>query len=620
MAASRLRLYAPFLALALVQALIITVAPSTGTGPGQEVAFAEGDAGFEAGDAAATVPGDGGAGGTGDGEPLSFDEVAVGEEGAADDTGTFPEDPGAPVGDGAGGAPQTAEGAGGEEAAGSGPDAGDGGGEPTAGGDGATAQAAAAAPDGGGDRSHCTDDGRQHGVVVHAPPCQPTWPAGADNGGATYRGVTGDEVRIVFFREQKNQHVERLLNQEGLARTVAEEEAFLRASEEFLNKHYETYGRKVKLILHLAEECPETPPDIPACRREAQRIVEQHQPFMVLWPVPLYPDVFDVFARNQVIAIGGWHHDARYFNDRRPYRYDVFMDGTRTAEMTGEYYCKKLANGSASHAGRVIHASIGTRDTPRKLGIITPEGDAYTGPAQRLIQIVSGCDAQPPVLVRYQSDIERAQSQAAANIQALIDAGATTVVCLCDPIAPIFRTLAMTQQRYYPEHLLAGSGLLDYDKLGRLYEPSQWAHAFGPSHLGAAIPHRDTDASKVWRDVGRSGDPCLACNLPWSYYQLAGAMIQNAGPNLTPQTVERGTFAAGARGSWQETGGRADVVMASYGPGDHTGVANAREVYWSPSARSGLDNRAGAYVAVDRGRRYEHGQWPTAFAVPAAPQ
>ena len=43
-------------------------------------------------------------------------------------------------------------------------------------------------------------------------------------------GVTDDTVRVVFFREQKNEHVASLLRLEGLARTNAEEEAFLDAA------------------------------------------------------------------------------------------------------------------------------------------------------------------------------------------------------------------------------------------------------------------------------------------------------------------------------------------------------------------------------------------------------
>lgn len=633
MGGSRLRLYAPFLALAVVQALIITVAPSTSRS-GPDVAFDPGGpaateagepdhqeewelvledeepdgAAFESVDDVEDRAAGEGAGGTaatpaGGGSPGIADDGPGGDDGSSEDDGSSQDDGSVGGGGQEGDAPAPAD-----------PSADDPGGSATAarggGTDGPT-----------GDASHCTANGRQHGVTYHAPPCQPTWPDGADNGGATYRGVTEDTVRIVLFREIKNEHVATLLNQEGLARTMAQEEAFLDAAEEFLNEHYEFYGREVDLILHAAQRCPETPPDIPACRWEAQHIVDTYEPFMVLWPVPLYADVFDVFVRNQVIAVGGWHFDARYFNERRPFRYDLFMDGTRSAELLGEYYCKKLANQNASNSGRMIHPTIGARDqVPRRLGIITPEGDAFTGPAQRLAQIVADCDEEAPVIQRYPSDIEQAQRNANANIEAMIEGKVTTVVCVCDPIAPINRTIAASRQNYYPEHLLPGSGLLDYDKLGRLYEPSQWTHAFGPGHLQVYPPFSETDATRMWRATGRSGEPCQGCNLPGSYYLLAGSMVQNAGPNLNPQTVERGMVQAGASGGWEQTGGRADIVMLRFGRNDYTGIADAREVYWDSSARSTLDGRPGAYVALDRGRRFTHGELTSQFNVPVKPQ
>lgn len=559
-----LRLYGPFIALALVQALFIAVAPSTP--PGQDVAFEAGD------DAAEQPSGTDGQGGA--------EAGAEGGEGAVDGTtGRAQGDTGSvTVGQSGGGV---------------------------------------AAPGGpgtpGGDTSHCRN-GRQHGFYYQAPPCVPKW-SGGDNGGATASGVTGDTIKVFFYREAKNEVVAALLQQEGLHRSDQEEEAFAEAMERFLNAHYEFYGRKLDIQVYHGD-CPETPPDVPLCKAEAREIAKQ-KPFMVVWPVPLYPDVFDEFYKLGIVTIGGWHFDERYFTQRRPYRYDVFMDGTRTADMAAEYYCKKMARRNAGHSGRVIHPSIGARaQVPRRMGIISPENPAFLEAAKRLQQIVTGCDAQPPVLVTYESNIERSQTQSSANISALIDGQVTTVVCMCDPIAPIFRTSTATRQGYFPEHLLAGSGLLDYDKLGRLYEPSQWSHAFGPSHLQMSPPFEQTEASIVWREAGNPGLPCLACNLPWAYYNLAAALIQGAGPDLSPATLAAAADRFPPTGGWDQTGGRPEVVLSDMGPGDYTAVSDAKEVYWSATAPSNIDRRAGAYVPLRGGRRYRGGEWDNSFEIP----
>jgi hypothetical protein len=574
-----LRLYAPFIALALVQAAFIAVAPSRG--PAQDVALGSGE---HLGPDQPGQPGQPASGAGLDGETaVSTPGEAVGEAGES----AQPLDGGAAAG-GSGGIS----------------------GQERPGGAGNANRPVTAT----GDTSHCTRNGRQHGFFYNAPPCVPKW-SGGDNGGATARGVTGDSVTVFFYREKKNEAVAAILTQEGLARSKQQEDEFAQAAEEFLNKHYEFHGRKVDVQVYYGN-CPETPPDVPVCKAEAREIAKKN-PFLVLWPVPLYPDVFDEFYKLGVPIIGGWHFDERYFTQRRPYRYDVFMDGAQTAEIAAEYYCKKMANKKATHTGRVIHPSIGARDqVDRRVGIISPELPAFLDSAKRLQQRVAACDGQEPVLVTYASDIERAQSQANANISALIDAKVTTVVCMCDPIAPVFRTATATRQGYFPEHLLAGSGLLDYDKLGRLYEPRQWEHAFGPSHLQLYPAFKDTESAVVWRATGRPGLPCEACNLPWSYYSLAGTLIQMAGPNLTPLTLERAALSLPVSGGWQQTGGQADVVMVKFGQGDYTAISDVKEVYWSASAISPLDRKPGAYVPVKGGRRYERGQWDGKLEIP----
>ncbi len=476
----------------------------------------------------------------------------------------------------------------------------------------------------GGDTSHCTFDGRQHDVVYMAPPCVPAWPDDADNGGATAAGVTPDTVTVLLFREKKNEQVTALLNQLDLRATRAEDAAFLEVGEAYLNQFYEFYGRNVDLVMFDANSCPESPPDIPACKAEVQRAIREHAPFAVVWPTAIYPSIFDEFARSGVIALGGWNFHEESFTSLRPYRWDLFMDGTRTSQMVGEYYCKKMANDTASHAGRVIHPSFpsgGARDlNERRVGIITQETPAHLPNAELLRSIIAGCDRHEPVVISYQPDIERAQQQASTSVRALIDAQVTTLICLCDPVMPIFAGQAASSANYFPENLLSGGGLLDYDKLGRLYDRRQQAHAFGPSHLYTFPPFAQTDAFKMARAMDQERVACRACNTNAAYINLLGMMIQVAGPDLTPANVEAGMLNAGDRGGWESTGGNPHEVLARFGPGDHTLLSDARDVYWSDTAVSSLDGQMGSYVALEGGRRWTLGQWATGLAIPVPSQ
>ena len=575
---SSIALYAPFIAVALVQALFVAFLPSTG--PDRQN-VAAGQFGGTAG---------------------SFDPAT----GAVVDPATGQPIPGAT----ASGGGAAAAGAGGGRAAG--------------GAGAASGPAAAGGVLAKGDTSHCKN-GRQFQKFYgykDDPLCVPKWPAGADNGGATYQGVTKDSIKVVIFNEIPNPLVQQALAPQGLSQTDEQRAAMADAAEAFIAKNFETYGRKIEWV-RVQGDCPQTPPDNDKCLAAAREVIKM-KPFMVAWASPLYPVVFDEWAKAGIVTLGGWHFHDKYFTERRPYRYDVFMDGTRTADMVGEYFCKKLAGKNADHAGQTNFPGTAQpiRLTKRKVGISVPEVEANVSTAKRLAETISKCDpGHSPVINTYESNIETAQSQSDATTQKYISEKVTTVICLCDPIAPIFGGGAFTRAGYFPENLIPGSGLTDYDKLGRLYDKQQQAHAFGPSHLRVEVPFHDSDASIVWRESGKSGEPCASCNLNWAYYALAATVIHLTGPNLNPLNVERSLLSAPQIGGWEQSGRNPNVLLYKFGPGDYTALSDAREIFWDEFATSKIDGGRGAYVPVDGGRRYELGGWPAGLSsqIPVRP-
>lgn len=574
---SWVKLYAPFLVLALVQGMFIAVAPSRGGGQQDLSTLGTGDFSANGGN------GDfaGGSDLGGDFDPSAG--VDADGDGVADPTSGFSGGTNGTSGSSGG----TSGGTSGGESGGSGAAAGGGGG----------AQAVA------GDTSHCKD-GKQMGIIRNPPPCVPKFVG--NNGGATYQGVTDTEIKVVYFSSKPSEAVDAVLAPQGLATTEQQNIESMQAYFDFMNKHLETYGRKLKMI-RVVGDCPTTPPDYDKCFAAAQEVVKI-KPFAVIWGTSLYAEVFDVWAKNGIVTLGGQHFDESFYSQRRPFRYDTFMSGTQTADHIVDYYCKKMAKGTATHAGRNIHPTIGGRETPRKLGVVTPEIEANVLNAKRVIAGVKACGGQAvDEVFTYESDIERATEQTQATVQKHIAEKVTTTVCMCDPIAPAFFTAGLSGNSYYPEFLMPGLGLLDYDKLGRLYDKRTMEHAFGPSHLGLNIPLDDTDQGRAWRDVGNEGHPCgdNGCGVTWSYAALVGFGVHLAGPNLNPLTFEKAVL-----DTLPDSGGTPDSPLANYGPGDYTGLGDAKEVYWSETARSSLDNQPGAYVPVAGGKRYRAGQWP----------
>lgn len=584
---SRFRLYAPFLALIVVQTMIVAIAPSIH--PSQQ---GEQAAGFEEFEQAedGTAP-SAQAGPVDDGQEVAVDRDDAEGDQPADGPAIDTTDDG-----GAGSTPGQPE----QEAS-----------------DGSEPEAGAGAADAEGDTSHCTEDGLQHDQLetAAAPRCRPAFEG--DNGGATYRGVTADEIRVLWFMEDTNEQVAALTEQAGVGASEEEQRAFFEAMEDFLNEYYEFYGREITIIRHMEEGCPQSPPDIPSCRAAARQAVEEFEPAVVVWPTPIYPDVFDEFAREQVITFGGWHVDREVFRTRRPFRWDLNMDGTTTMDFVGEYYCNKLAGDDATHTGEVIHPTIGPRGSvERRLGIVSREHEQNVSTAQRLRSLVADCAGEDVPIVTYDPDLGRRQEQATTNTANLIDQGVTTVVCVCDPIHPVFETTAYTRQGYFPEHLVAGMGFMDVDDIARLYDPAQWEHAFGLSHVGNPLPEEEDTPQEVWEASGRDGEVPCPCGLEATYPLLVGAMIQNAGPDFNPGTAERGMFQAPDVGGWEATGGDPTRPLVSFSEGDYTALSDVREIDWDPDATSDADGESGAYVALYEGQRFTLGNLPTSFDVP----
>ena len=568
---SWIQLYAPFIVLALVQALFIAVAPSRGGGDATDLQALGGGGGTDTG---------GGFESGGDGGDTGVGGFEGGDTGADGASGTNGGGDGTSGGGGGGGAPSG----------------------------GVAAGVGAAAK---GDIGHCKGP-LQHNVFLNAnPPCVPKFTG--ENGGGTYQGVTGDKIKVIFFSAAPNEQVDAILAQQGLAVPRDKYEDFVNTFIAFVNKNYELYGRKIEHKF-IVGDCPTTPPNYDKCNAAAQEVVKE-KPFMVIWNTPLYASVFDIWAKSGIVALGGWQFDDTFFTQRRPFRYDPWMNGTEIGAHLSEYYCKKMAGQNASHSGQVIHPTIGQRNAvKRKLGIVTPEIEANVTAAKRVIDKVKSCGSDA-VLFTYESNIETATTQTQATVQGLIDQKVTTVACMCDPIAPAFLTKGLTGNGYYPEYLQTGTQFTDADLVGRLYDQRQMEHAFGIGLIPQQTSLAESDSTRMWRAMGKQGTPCAKdpCGTTFPYVNLMGTAIQMAGPKLNPLTLEQGLLNMPAAGGWEATGGKATIGLWKFGKGDYTWLSDMREIYWDANAPSPVDGERGAFITLNNGQRYDLGEWKPGF-------
>ena len=507
-----------------------------------------------------------------------------------------------------------------------GPTGGGGGGGPTGGG-----------PTGGdgineapaGDTSHCVN-GRQFdaSVVLHPPPCVASFGDG-DNGGATYRGVTGDTIKVVVYRGNLGPAVDAILTAQGSNPSDEEFDAMLNAASAWINDHYQLYGRKIEAI-RFNGQCASVPPDYACLRNEARQIVENHQPFAFVWNSSLASPFFDEFSKRGVVNIGGWGFRDQFAQLRRPYHYDLPMGGSQLVDLVSEWYCNRMyGNGQATaeHAGDPAFHS-----RPRVLGAIStddPENKKSIDELNILLQ--RKCGASVAHTYFYAQDITTAEQQKRAAVNRMRESPeSTTVMCFCDLVAPTFLYQESQEQAYFPEHVMVGTGFMDADASAQAYGglPSRndghqygynFDYAFGLAQLPDEEPMASNHAARLFQATGTAGTPYPSAYRDVEYYMLLAGLLQGAGPDLTPVNLEAG---AGQMLSSAPAGlGNPKLNIRSVVPTkDYTWFDSVREIYWSKQP-SEFNGEAGTWAIVGDGRWYRAGEIPTGLIkVPRPPR
>jgi hypothetical protein len=442
------------------------------------------------------------------------------------------------------------------------------------------------------------------GLLEH-PPCVAQW-AGGSNGGATWQGVTATTISVIMYRPKDNAAVDAILRETGTyISPSAEKQQFLLVAD-WLNKHDQLYGRKIKPV-YVQGTCDIAPPNDTCFRGDADRIVSQYHPFALFWDGDTNePAFFDELSRKGVVNWGGWAFADSFDDNLRPYHYDLFMGGDVQAEMAGTWYCRRLAGHKAIRAGQAT-----LRAKTRKVVVAYPDTPETTPPAHHLESIISSCAGSSAVIDgKYSSDTSTAAQQATTDTAKFKAAGATSILWFSDPIAPAYGTKAQRAQSWFPEEILAGSGLLDYDALAQTYDQSEWKHAFGPSDLGTTAPIMQVDAGRIWKAEGKSGKPNASANLLTSYELAVTMGITAAGPKLTPLTFEYGLLTAPGYDQWQKWHDPR-LVYLDWGRNDYTGISDIREVYYNPNLKSPTNGRRGGYVPLRGGERYQLNDIPS---------
>lgn len=457
----------------------------------------------------------------------------------------------------------------------------------------------------------CKPGVRQLPFSAYAPPCVPKFEG--NNGGATYRGVTDKDIKIVLRKQAdasgpNARAVDEANRAAGSAdRGTAYEIA--KVYTELFNKTFELYGRKVVYQefegTGIGTEEAQSKGREAACA-DATAIADDLKGFGVILytTAQIESEPFAACAAKKQLFVpnGAAYFPEKYYREWHPYVWNRVMECERITGDLSEYIGKRLLNKNATWAGDPVY-----QQQKRVFGTYVPDNDGYQHCVKQFeAKLKADYGGSIKHRVDYQLDVSRFPDQAANAVVQFKAAGVTTLINACDYISTIFLTQAADSQSWRPEWLIIGVAAQDTDGSARLFSQDQVdGHMFGMSQLGRDrdISSKDGEAYKAWKLIRPDSEPPPGFGLVYYGVLDMFTKLQVAGPTLTPANIGAGLQVLPDAG-----GATAAFGTWSY-KDDHTAIDDSREVYWVGDA-VGYDGKGGTYVESYGGKRFRQGQWP----------
>jgi len=449
-----------------------------------------------------------------------------------------------------------------------------------------------------------------------SPPCVSYW--SGDNGGATYQGVTGDSITIAV-----PQYKEIPFGGYGGPNGAAQ---FYADLENFFNKRFEFYGRKVHLVDASAGK-PGNDPSQPGAasdpatdRAYADQVYKTFKPFASLRLEGAFGDSQEYnieMARLGVPSTWIYSRDTdQTLAQYAPYRWQYPAALNRMEQFFGSWICEQLAGKPARYVG------VGSPDIQgktRKFGLLFEySDDLQKAGYDDLTTALAQCNTKFAYTYSYVRNDQSSQDAASTQTNTLIqmrNAGVTSIALFVSPIGgsngntdtsqgAVAWTNRAQSLGYFPEWLINSYAQMTENFIGKTMPSQEWRNAFGLTIFPKSVPAADNSMYWATREV----DPTVTYNNTYDlsaftqwYKEVLTMMsgLQMAGPHLTPQTFMQGL----QRTIFPNPDTPQYAGHVRFGPGGFSMTDDAAEVWWSPSAPD-RDGSSGAYCYVDHGTRH----------------
>jgi hypothetical protein len=482
-------------------------------------------------------------------------------------------------------------------------------------------------------QKHCVGNPPRQDEDPMAPPCVPFFTG--DNGGATWQGVTKDEIRVVVYVEGGNTQYNGENAPPGGTWVDIDKAALpacpkqqtnpgvnacdhqivrqTRALSFYFNHRYQTYGRHVHFYVYWG-----TLGDPAKRRQDAVVIYDKMKPFAVLdqafWGGN--NEAFeDALAARKVLVFTSQSTLRQAFFTKYPdYLWGFWPDTEHWADMYVTYLCTKIAPNPVAHMGNPPGSDVTHIGKPRKYGIFYTTDAGEPGlkhfrelvlPRIRKCGIDWGDREGHFPVNRFTTDVSQTggeQSRAAARFK---QEDVTTVLYLGG--VENFWSQYAESLNYYPEIIIAGDLNQDNNVTARSQSQGVWANAWAVHFQVRFGNIGSTPGMRAYRTTYPSApdDESRWVNELYRDHFMLFQAIQVAGPRLTPKKVSEGFHAIPPKAS-------TDPYIAScfFDERDFSCVKDATEIWWDPTGVSPGDGTPGCWRMVDEGVRFLPGTWP----------
>ena len=372
--------------------------------------------------------------------------------------------------------------------------------------------------------------------------CVKAWKDGADNGGATWQGVTKDKITVIAVLPNDAQLETDPVKPKNKADKSPS--TYQNAIHDMLIpqlKYFETWGRDLEVKFVTSSGSDE------AAQRADAVAIKSMKPFAVFDLIVAGLDVLETELAKAKIPNFGFSATAKKSNLQAPYRWGP-SDAQSSAINSAEVIGKQLVGKKAEFAGDDVSGQT------RKFGVVyiptLVDIDDFKSYFKKYGGTIASENSYPANGSTF-GTASVSEEQAPTMVTRMKAAGVTTVIMLSDFSMNKALMDNATRQEWHPEWFFTGAIYADIGILARAYPAEQSTHAFGLSFL---TPFTELDPPPPPPQL-----PLSTLTDPSNWYwgvdagTQAGAVspdliwllngIHAAGPNLTPKTLQQGLFA-----------------------------------------------------------------------------